>query len=187
VLQIAVLLSSGAVWHLNQSEMQKTIRWLTILSMGVAVGMLAFGAVVLLGAREDAWLQAERASANLVLVLERDIARNIALYDLSLQGVIKALEQPGIDGVSPEIRQMALFDSSASAENLGSLLVLNAAGSIVADSTSIVPHALNLADRDYFRVHQERSDVGLYLSRPFRSRLRNGDASIDAPGKDVDD
>lgn len=61
--------------------MQKTIKWLTILSMGVAVGMLALGAVVLVGARDDAWLQAEQASANLVLVLERDIARNVALYD----------------------------------------------------------------------------------------------------------
>jgi diguanylate cyclase (GGDEF)-like protein len=158
--------------------MRKTIRWLTILSMGVAVGMLALGAVVLLGAREDAWLQAEQASANLVLVLERDIARNIALYDLSLQGVIKAMQQPEINQVNSEIRQMALFDSSASAEDLGSLLVLNEAGSIVADSTSIVPHTLNLADRDYFRIHREQPDAGLYVSRPFRSRLRNGDASI---------
>jgi Cache domain len=158
--------------------MRNTIRWLTILSMGVAAGMLALGAVVLLGAREDAWLQAERSSANLALVLERDIARNIALYDLSLQGVIKALQQPEIDHISPQIRQMALFDSSASAEDLGSLLVLNTAGRVVADSTSIVPHTLNLADRDYFRIHQERPDAGLYVSRPFRSRLRNGDASI---------
>ena len=80
---------------MDLSEMQKTIRWLTVLSMGVAVGMLALGAAVLLGALQDAWLQAERASANLVLVLERDIARNIALYDLSLRGIIKALKQPG--------------------------------------------------------------------------------------------
>lgn len=83
--------------------MQRTIRWLTVLSTGVAAGMLAFGAAVLLGALQDAWLQAERASANLVLVLERDIARNIALYDLSLQGVIKAFEQPEINQVSPAI------------------------------------------------------------------------------------
>jgi diguanylate cyclase (GGDEF)-like protein len=140
--------------------------------------MLALGTAVLLDAREDAWRQAKQASANLALVLERDIARNIALYDLSLQGVIKALHEPGINQVSPAIRHMALFDSSASGEDLGSILVLNAAGSVVADSTSIVPHTLNLADRDYFRIQQERPNVGLYVSRPFLSRLRNGDASI---------
>ncbi|WP_158931398.1 GGDEF domain-containing protein [Acidisphaera sp. S103] len=158
--------------------MRKTIRWLTILSMGVASGMLALGAIVLLDAREDAWQQAKQASANLALVLERDIARNIALYDLSLQGVITALQQPDIDQVSPQIRHMAVFDSSASGEDLGSILVLNTAGSVVEDSTSIVPHTLNLADRDYFRVQEERPDIGLYVSRPFLSRLRGGDASI---------
>jgi diguanylate cyclase (GGDEF)-like protein len=158
--------------------MRKIIGWLTVLGLGVAVGMLALGAVVLLDARNDAWQQAERASANLVLVLERDIARNIAIYDLSLQGVIEALQQPGIDQVTPEIRHMALFDRAASAEYLGSLLVLDAAGNVLADSTSVVPHKLNLADRDYFRIHQERPDAGLYVSRPFRSRLRGGDASI---------
>jgi diguanylate cyclase (GGDEF)-like protein len=140
--------------------------------------MLALGTAVLLDAREDAWRQAKQASANLALVLERDISRNIALYDLSLQGVIKALQEPGINQVNPAIRHTALFDSSASGEDLGSILVLNAAGSVVEDSTSIVPHTLNLADRDYFRTQQERPDVGLYVSRPFLSRLRDGDASI---------
>lgn len=165
-------------WPIGLSEIRKTIRWLTILSTGVAVGMLALGTVVLLDAREDAWRQAKQASANLALVLERDISRNIALYDLSLQGVVKALQEPDINQVSPAIRHMALFDSSATGEDLGSILVLNAAGSVLEDSTSVVPHTLNLADRDYFRIQRERPDVGLYVSHPYLSRLRGGDASI---------
>ena len=155
-----------------------TVRWLMLLGLGVIVGSLALSGAVLLDARKDAWLQAERASTNLVLALERDIARNIAVYDLSLRGAVEALRQPGIDLVSPEIRQAAVFDRAAAAEYLGSLLVLDADGNIAADSTSLVPHKLNLADRDYFRVHKERADVGLYVSRPFRSRLRKQDASI---------
>jgi len=157
---------------------RNVIRMLTILGIGVAIGMLTLGTVVLLDARADAWQQAKQASANLALVLERDIARNVALYDLSLQGVVKALQEPDINQISPVIRHSALFDSSASGEDLGSILVLNASGNVVEDSTSVVPHALNLADRDYFRIQQERSDVGLYISRPFLSRLRGGDASI---------
>lgn len=156
----------------------RIVRWLTMLGMGVALGMLTLGTVVLLDARKDTWRQAVQASNNLVLALERDIARNIAVHDLSVQGAIAAMQQPGLDQAIPEIRQMALFDRAASAEYLGSLLVLDRDGNIVADSTSLVPHKLNLADRDYFRTHQEQPEAGLFISRPFRSRLRGGDASI---------
>ena len=51
-------------------------------------------------------------------------------------------------------------------------------GTVVADSTAVPPHPLNFADRDYFQVHQEQTDAGLYVSRLFRSRLRGGDPSI---------
>jgi len=153
-------------------------RWLTLLGLLVALGTLALGGAVLLDARRDAWRQAEQASSNLVLALERDIARTIASYDLSLQGAADALDQPGIGQISPELRQAAIFDRAATADYLGSLLVLDSSGSIAADSTSIVPHQLNLADRDYFAVHRSRADAGLYVSQPFRSRLRGGDASI---------
>lgn len=155
-----------------------TVRWLMLLGLCVILGSLVLSGAVLLDARKDAWLQAERASTNLVLALERDIARNIAVYDLSLRGAVDALRQPGIDLVSPEIRQAAVFDRAAAAESLGSLVVLDAAGNIAADSTSLVTHKLNLADREYFRVHEERADAGLYVSRPFRSRLRKQDATI---------
>ena len=146
--------------------------------MAVAIGVLALGAIVLADTREDAWRQADRASINLVTTIERDIARNIMLYDLSLQGAIDALEQPGIDDVSPSLRQAAIFDRAASAEYLGSILVLDDKGDVRFDSTAIVPHKLHLGDRDYFKVHVDNPNVGMFLSRPFRSRLRNDDASI---------
>src|ERR1700677_5048249 len=133
--------------------------------------MLALGALMLFDARKGARQQAEQASANLTLVLERDIARDIALYDISLQGVISALQQPGIAPVRSKIWHMAAFDGTASANDLGSTLVLNGAGDVIANSTSVISHALNLADRDYFRIHQNKPDVGLFFSRPFRSRL----------------
>ncbi len=156
----------------------RTVSWLTALGMVVAVGMVALGIVVLLDARRDAWKQSERAADNLAIALERDIARNIQVYDLSLQGTIEALRLPGINEISPDLRQAAIFDRAANAEYLGSLLVLDAVGTVVADSTAVQPHPLNFADRDYFQVHQEQADAGLYVSRPFRSRLRGGDPSV---------
>jgi diguanylate cyclase (GGDEF)-like protein len=95
-----------------------------------------------------------------------------------LQGAVDALAQPGIDDISPALRHAAIFDRAASAEYLGSLLVLGPTGDIIADSTSIEPHRLNLSERDYFQVHRDRHDVGLFVSRPFRSKLRNGSPSI---------
>nr|WP_294503225.1 GGDEF domain-containing protein [uncultured Rhodopila sp.] len=160
------------------SEPKQSVRWLSAVGMAVVFGMLAVGVMILLQARDDAWRQAQLSSANLALALERDIARNISSYDLSLQGAADALRLPGIDRVSPEIRQMAIFDRAISAEYLGSLLVLDAGATIIADSTSIVPHTMNFADRDYFLVHRDRPDAGLFVSRPFHSRMREGDASI---------
>ena len=156
----------------------RILRWLTLLGLAVALGMLALGAAMLLDARRDAWHQAEQAAGNLVLALERDITRTISVYDLSLRGAAEAMQQPGIDSVSPEIRHTAVFDRAATADYLGSLLVLDAKGGIVADSTSVVPHAMSFADRDYFQVHRDRADAGLFISLPFRSRLRGGDASV---------
>lgn len=157
---------------------QQPPQWLGVLGLLVMLGTLALGGGVLLDARRDTWHQAEQASSNLVLALERDITRTVATYDLSLQGAADAMGMPGIQEISPELRHAALFDRAATAEYLGSLLVLDAAGDIVADSTAITPHRLNLADRDYFTVHRDRTDARLYVSRPFHSRLRGGDASI---------
>ena len=179
----------GAIWSLHagsrfrpsrgsNSSAAGAVRWLTALGMTVAVGMVALGAMVLLDARRDAWRQSEQAADNLAIALERDIARNIQVYDLSLQGATEALHLPGIDDVSPDLRQAAIFDRAANAEYLGSLLVLDAKGTVMADSTAVQPHPLNFADRDYFQVHQGQTDAGFYLSRPFHSRLRGGDPSV---------
>ena len=149
--------------------------WLMSLGISVALCMMVLGSVALLASRRDAWKQAEQGAGNLLLALDRDIGRNITILDLSLQGLIEALAEPGINAASPGVRHHALFDRSATAEDLGSLLVLNTEGQIVEDSTSAVPHDVNLGDRDYFKVHQHGPDIGLYVSRAFRSRIGGGD------------
>ena len=68
----------------------RLVRWLGALGAAVAVGVVALGVTVLLDAYADAWERAEQASANLALALKHDFARNLASYDLSIQGVIAA-------------------------------------------------------------------------------------------------
>ncbi len=140
--------------------------------------MLILGGALLFDLRQEAWLRSEQAASNLVTALERNIERNLTVYDLSVQGTIEALNDPGMDNVPPTIRHSALFDRAATAEYLASLLVLGPDGTIVDDSTSIVPHPLNFSDRDYFIAHRDNPNSGLFISKPFRSRLRNGDESM---------
>ena len=142
--------------------------WLTVLGFGVAFGLLFAGCLAGYSAREDAWRLAEQQSNNLRLALRRDIERNIALFDLSLQGVIEALAEPGIDRIPRNIRQHTLFDSSTGAEDLGSIVVLDKEGDVV-ESSIPVPHGLNFGARDEFAVHRQQPNVGLFLSRASRS------------------
>jgi len=146
--------------------------------MAVALGMLGLGGAILLDLRADAWRQAEQASYNLALALSRDISRNIRMFDLSLQGEIAALEQPGIDQLTPVMRQMMLFTRAASAEYMGSMLVLGPDGRVLASTQSPNPEPVSMADREQFRVHQQNSNVGLFISRPYQSRLTRGEWSI---------
>ena len=151
---------------------------LTALGIGLAAGMLALGGETLLEARADAWKQAKQASDNLTLALTRDIGRNITMFDLSLQGLRDAMAVRAIELASPEVRRIALFDRAATAEYLGAMAVVDAEGAVVIDSTAGDHLTVNVSDRDFFKQHRDRPDLGLFISRPFSSRLRDGDPSI---------
>lgn len=159
----------------TRRKKRHTSSWLTALGIGVALAMLTLGSLALRETRSDIWQQAQQSARNLLLALDRDIGRNVTILDLSLQGAIEALAEPGIDQASRGVRHHALFDRSSSAMDLGSILILDANGNVADDSTSQDPHRLSLGDRDYFQIQKSFPDVGLYLSRPFRSRLAGGD------------
>lgn len=147
------------------------------LSAALAVVFLALCVLVLWQMRDDAARRAQDGARNLALLIERDTARNLTLYDLSLQAVIDGMRLPDIAQLRPEVRQMVLFDRSASAEDVGAILVVDATGNIVYDSRSPTPKHVSVADRDYFKVQRE-SDAGLYFSGPFMPRRSGGSISI---------
>ncbi|WP_175688310.1 sensor domain-containing diguanylate cyclase [Burkholderia anthina] len=152
----------------------------TIVVIGIVVACALMGLCVLqlFQSRNDALERASETSRNLGLIAERDIERNIELYDLSLQAVIEGLRRPDVMNASPGLRRAVLFDNAMTAQFLGSVLVLDANGNIVLDSANDVPRRGNFADRKYFTVHRDDPNVGLYVSDPFPSRLRGGTLSI---------
>ena len=112
------------------------------------------------------------------LLIERDVSRNLEIYDLSLRAVIDGLKQPGVLQLDPAICQMVLFDGSASAKDMGSILVTDEAGNIKFDSQATPPRRVNLSDRDYFKVQRDSPNVGLYISHPFVPKVSGKEISI---------
>lgn len=128
--------------------------------------------------RQDALGRARELAGNIALILERDIARSIEIYDLSLQAVIDGVDSPEVMALPPAMRQLVLFDRSSNAKNLGSMLVIDTKGRVVVDSRSVKPRAVQLADRDYFQVHRDHPDAGLFISTPFMPRTTEPELSI---------
>jgi diguanylate cyclase (GGDEF)-like protein len=144
----------------------------------IAIVMVGLCGIVLYQSRQDALNHTRDTLRDIALIAERDIERNVELYDLSLQAVVDGLKDPEVMSLSPRLRREVLFDRAASAKYLGAMLVLDAKGNIVLDSISDVPREGNFADRKYFTVHRDNPAVGLYISDPYESRLRGGSPSI---------
>ncbi|NML33339.1 sensor domain-containing diguanylate cyclase [Paraburkholderia antibiotica] len=141
------------------------------ISIVLAGAILAIAVWLLAQMREDALRRSQDAVFNVSLLVERDVSRNLEIYDLSLRAVIDGLNQPGVLDLPPQIRQMVLFDGSISAKDMGSVFVLDEHGNVRFDSrTSTLPappRPADLADRDYFTVHRDAPNLGLYISHPF--------------------
>ncbi|MFM0741916.1 sensor domain-containing diguanylate cyclase [Paraburkholderia xenovorans] len=148
------------------------------ISIVLASAILAIAVWVLAQMRDDALRRAQDSVFNVSLLVERDVSRNLEIYDLSLRAAIDGLKQPGIRDLPPTLRQMVLFDGAASAKDMGSILVLDETGTIQYDSQAYPARRLNLADREYFKVQRDSPNVGLYVSRPFIPRVSGTEISI---------
>ncbi|KJK21396.1 diguanylate cyclase [Burkholderiaceae bacterium 16] len=147
-------------------------------ALAAAATLACITAIALYQMRLDAFARARDAAENLSLILQRDIERNIEVYELSIQAVIDGVNDPATLRLPSQIRQRVLFDRSTNAQDMGSLLVTNTAGEVVIDSRSVPPRKLNLSDRDYFTVQQQSADAGLFISKPFSPHLTKMDTSI---------
>lgn len=149
-----------------------------VISLALAGAILAIAVWVLAQMRDDALRRAQDAASNVALLAQRDVSRNLELYDLSLRALMEGLRHPGVMALPPDLRQMVLFDGSASAQDMGSMMVLDETGNVILDSQSLTPRPLNASERDYFLVHRRSANVGLYVSHPFMPRLSGAGVSI---------
>lgn len=175
----------GLLWSREPKEARDRSGWAWTqshhrLTISVILLALSFSAVcgwVLLEARRATEVRATEVAASLANSLQADIARNVDLLNLSLEGVMTNLHLPGLDRLSPEMRQLVLFDYSATARHPTSMFVVNATGQITQDSKNLIPPRQDLSDRDYFQFHKDNESTGLFISRPLVSKL-NGRSMV---------
>jgi diguanylate cyclase (GGDEF)-like protein len=143
---------------------------LIISSVVTVIGFSAVCVNVMLDMRRGEEALARQTLENLATTIEADISRNIEIYDLSLKAVASNMLLPEIGTVSKPIRQLILFDHAATAKHFGAIQVFDADGKLTIDASTLDPSAENRSDEDYFKVHRDNPNVGLFVSRPMLFR-----------------
>ena len=152
------------------------VEWLIALSVVVTLGFCAICASILWEVRRGVSERALQSATNLIAAVQSDITSNIESYDLSLQAVVDGMNAPSVRTLSPEIRQMVLFDRAATARFLGSISLLDETGRLIVDSSTLRPQPNVFADQEYFTVHRDFPSFGLYVKGPVADQL--GESAI---------
>jgi diguanylate cyclase (GGDEF)-like protein len=139
-------------------------------SVATVIGFSAICANVMFDMRRGEEELARQMLENLAAGIDADIGRNIELYDLSLRAVAGNLVMPELKGVSKPILHLILFDHAATAKHFGAIQVFDASGRLTIDASSLDPRPENRSDEEYFQVHRDNPDVGLFISRPMLHR-----------------
>jgi diguanylate cyclase (GGDEF)-like protein len=147
-----------------------------VLGSLMAFGVLAISLITLLASREAAVEHAHETSRNVTAVLVSNIARTIETSNNSLLALISALDKPVVQSMDPDLRHELLFDRTA-AQYVTSMGVTDNRGRLI-DGCCSSSHTWDFSDRDYFIVHRQSANVGLYVSSVYQARSRPGAQSI---------
>jgi diguanylate cyclase (GGDEF)-like protein len=139
-------------------------------SVVTVIGFSAICANVMLDMRRGEEELARQTLENLASSIDTDISRNIELYDVSLRDVVSDVLMPEIAGVSKPLRHLILFEHVATAKHFGAIQVFDANGRLTADASTLDPQPENRGDEEYFQVHRDNPDAGLFISRPMLYR-----------------
>ena len=145
-------------------------RLLIASSVVTVIGFSTICGSVMLDMRRGVEELARQSLENLATGIEADISRNIEVYDLSLRNVANNITAPEIAGVSKPVLHLILFDHAATAKHFGAIQVFDAKGKLTVDAASLDPAPENRADEEYFTVHRDNPDVGLFISKPMLHR-----------------
>jgi diguanylate cyclase (GGDEF)-like protein len=158
----------GITRHSNMASRpwRLSAKLLIVSSVVTVIGFSAICASVMLDMRHGEEKLARQTLENLASGINSDINRNVELYDLSLRAVASGMVLAEIQDVSKSIRQLILFDHAATADHFGAIEVFDAEGQLTVNSATPDPAPQNRGDEEFFRVHRDQPDAGLFISRP---------------------
>jgi diguanylate cyclase (GGDEF)-like protein len=140
-----------------------------LLIVSSVVTVLGFSAIctsVMLDMRHSEEELARQTLENLASGIDSDISRNVELFDLSLRAVANNMVAPELNGVSKPLRQLILFDQAATAKHFGAIQVFDSTGKLIVDASTLDPLPEDRSGEEYFKVHRDQPDAGLFISRP---------------------
>jgi diguanylate cyclase (GGDEF)-like protein len=135
-------------------------------SIVTIIGFTAICTSVMLDMRHSEEQLARQTLENLASGIDSDIGRSLELYDLSLRSVEINMVTPEINDLSKPLRQLVLFDHAATARHFGAIQVFDATGKLIIDASTLDPLPEDRSGEEYFKVHRQSPDVGLFISRP---------------------
>jgi diguanylate cyclase (GGDEF)-like protein len=156
--------------HTAKRRWRLSAKLLIASSVATVIGFSAICASVMLDMRRGEEQLARQMLENLAAGIDADIGRNIEIYDLSLRAVAGNMVLPEIRHVGKEIRHLILFDHAAMAKHFGAVQVFDTTGQLTADASTLDPRLENRSDEEYFTVHRDNPDAGLFVSKPMLYR-----------------
>lgn len=147
-------------------------------ALGTLMSLAALGisSATLWAARSEAVNHAHETSRNVVAVLATQIGRTVETSNNALLGLATDLGKPQVRHMDPQLRHDLLFERPA-AQYMTGMGVTDSHGQLI-DACCGPTHHWNFSDRDYFTVHRDSDNAGLYISQPYRARSRGGKESI---------
>ncbi|AWG30352.1 GGDEF domain-containing protein [Burkholderia cenocepacia] len=142
----------------------------------MSLAALAISAVTLWVARSEVIEHAHETSRNVAAVLASQIARTVETSNNALVALAADLGKPAVQRMDVGLRHDLLFERTA-AQYMTGMGVTDRRGRLI-DGCCSTTHRWDFADRDYFKVHRDADNVGLYVSQPYRARSRGGKESI---------
>ncbi len=149
-----------------------------VAGTAVAVLMAGLSIATLYQGRQEALNHAHETSANLVAIISGDIARNVEIYDLSLQAMVDGVQDPAVMTLAPDLRRRMLFDRATTAAYIGGAYVIDANGKVVMSGSGASAPPATFADREYFYVHQRNPSAGVFFSHPYLTGPGSSNAAI---------
>ncbi|WP_269509911.1 GGDEF domain-containing protein [Burkholderia sp. IMCC1007] len=142
----------------------------------MSIAALGISAATLWAARSEVVDHAHETSRNVAAVLVSEIGRTVETSNNALVSLAANLCNPAIVRMDAGLRHDVLFERTA-AQYVTGMGVTDRYGHLI-DGCCGPTHNWDFSDRDYYKVHRDADNVGLYVSEAYRARSRGGTESI---------